>query len=271
MATNVDKLAQVHPNAQLGDGCFIGPYCSIGENVSVGANTRLRAHVYVDKNTTIGSDCDVFPYVTLGVESQDQKYVQGTATYTRIGDRNTIREFVSVHAGTQEHSTTSVGSDCVMLAHSHVAHNCEVGDFVVLSHSATLGGHVVADDYANIGGLSAVHQYCRVGRAAMVAGMSRMIQDVLPFTIAEGFPAHMRIINKVGMQRAGYSAEQIGDARKVFRMLFMREMRLEVAVEQVLAEFPGAAHVNAMVDAVRASQRGLARPDSAAIEINSSE
>lgn len=271
MAVKIDKLAQVHPSAQLADGCYIGPYCSIGDNVQIGANTRLRAHVYVDQNTRIGSDCDVFPYVTLGVESQDTKYVAGTITHTRIGDRNTIREFVSIHAGTQEGSTTTVGSDCVMLAHSHVAHNCEVGDFVVLSHSATLGGHVVADDYANIGGLAAVHQYCRIGRAGMVAGMSRMIQDVLPFTIAEGFPAHMRIINKVGMQRAGYSAEQIGDARKVFRILFMRELRLEAAVKQVQAEFSDAPHVDAMVAAVRASQRGLARPDSSTIEINSSE
>lgn len=271
MAIEIDKLAQVHPTAELGDGCYIGPYCLIARGVRIGPNTRLRAHVYVDEHTSIGSDCDVFPYVTLGVESQDNKYVPGTITHTRIGDRNTIREFVSIHAGTQEQSTTSVGSDCVLLAHSHVAHNCEVGDFVVLSHSATLGGHVVADDYANIGGLSAVHQYCRIGRAGMVAGMSRMIQDVLPFTIAEGFPAQMRIINKVGMQRAGYSATEIGDARKVFRILFMREMRLEAAVKQVQTEYPNAPHVDAMIAAVQASQRGLARPDSSAIEINSSE
>ena len=196
------------------------------------------------------------------------KYVADTVTHTEIGDRNVIREFVSVHSGTEEGSKTHIGNDCALLAHSHVAHNCTVGDRVVMSHSATLGGHVIIGDYANIGGLSAIHQFCHIGKASMVGGMSRVIQDVLPFTIAEGFPAHMRVINKVGMERAGYSKDEIAEVRKAFRMLFMRELRLETAVSEVKSEFPESGNIDLMIESINSSQRGLARPESATFEIN---
>ncbi|MDZ7686523.1 MAG: acyl-ACP--UDP-N-acetylglucosamine O-acyltransferase [Gammaproteobacteria bacterium] len=209
-----------------------GPF-TVGPDVTIGANTVLRSNVVVEGHTTIGEDCQIFPFVTLGIQSQDQKYVPGTATYCTVGDRNTIREFVSVHSGTEEGTTTSIGSDSVLLAQSHVAHNCSVGNQVIMGHAATLAGHVMIGDYANIGGLSAIHQFCHVGRAAMVGGMCRVVQDVLPFTIAEGFPGHMRVINKVGMERAGYDGNAIAEVRKAFRILFMRDLRLEEAVEQV--------------------------------------
>jgi UDP-N-acetylglucosamine acyltransferase len=268
---NIDKHAVVHEDAQIGDNCTIGPFCTVGPDVVVGANTVLRSHVVVEGHTTIGEDCDIFPFVTLGIQSQDLKYVPDSVTYTRVGDRNTFREFVSVHSGTEEFSATTIGDDSTFLAQSHVAHNCQVGNRVIMSHAATLGGHVIIGDHANIGGLSAIHQFCHVGRAAMVGGMCRVIQDVLPFTIAEGFPAHMRVINKVGMERAGYSSEEILEVRKAFRALFMREMRLEEAVKQVQEEFPDSENIQLMIDAIDSSQRGLARPDSAMFEINVSE
>ena len=265
---HVDKHAVVHASAEIGDNCVIGPFCTVGENSIVGDNSTLRSHVVVESNTLIGAECEIFPFVTLGVQSQDLKYVPNTITYTEIGDRNIIREFVSVHSGTEEGSKTKIGDDCALLAHSHVAHNCTVGNRVVMSHAATLGGHVTIGDHANIGGLSAIHQFCHVGKAAMVGGMGRVIQDVLPFTIAEGFPAHMRVINKVGMERAGYSTEEIAAIRKVFRILFMRELRLETAVSEVEAEFPDSAPIKLMIEAINSSQRGLARPESATFEIN---
>jgi UDP-N-acetylglucosamine acyltransferase len=197
--------------------------------------------------------------------------VPDTVTYTNIGDRNVIREFVSIHSATEEGCATTVGDDCNFLAHSHVAHNCTVGNHVVMSHSATLGGHVVIGDHANIGGLSAIHQFCHIGLASMVGGMSRVVQDVLPFTIAEGFPAHMRVINKIGMERAGFVSEDVAEVRKAFRILFMREMRLEEATKQVKEEFPNSENVQLMIDAINGSQRGLARPESAMFEINVSE
>lgn len=268
---NIDPQAVVHETAEIGENCSIGPFCTIGRNVKIGANSILRSHVVVDDHTDIGSDCDIFPFVTVGIQSQDTKYVPDTVTYTHIGDRNVIREFVSIHSGTEEGSATTIGNDCNLLAHSHVAHNCTVGNHVVMSHSATLGGHVVIGDHANIGGLSAIHQFCHIGLASMVGGMSRVVQDVLPFTIAEGFPAHMRVINKVGMERAGFQSTDIAEVRKAFRILFMREMRLEEAVKQVSSEFPNSANVQLMIDAIAGSQRGLARPESATFEINLSE
>lgn len=264
----VDKHAVVHESAEIAENCLIGPFCTVGANAKIGANSRLRSHVVVESNTTIGADCDIFPFVTLGIQSQDMKYVAETLTHTEIGDRNVIREFVSIHSGTEEGSKTLIGNDCALLAHSHVAHNCTVGNHVVMSHSATLGGHVIIGDHANIGGLSAIHQFCHIGKASMVGGMSRVIQDVLPFTIAEGFPAHMRVINKVGMERAGYSKKEIAEVRKAFRMLFMRELRLETAVSEVESEFPGSVNINLMIESINSSQRGLARPESATFEIN---
>ena len=265
---HIDKNSVVHPDADIDESCIIGPFCTIAANTRIGPNTRLRSHVVVDSYTTIGADCDIFPHVTLGVQSQDLKYISDTVTYTEIGARNIIREFVSVHSGTEEGSCTSIGNDCALLAQSHVAHNCQVGDHVVMSHGATLGGHVTIGDYANIGGLSAIHQFCHVGRVAMIAGMARATHDVLPFTIAEGLPAHMRVINKVGMERAGYSSDAISEVRRAFRMLFMREMRLEDAVAKVRNSFPDSENIALMLEAVASSQRGLARPESATFEIN---
>lgn len=264
----VDKLSVVHPDAEIGDNCKVGPFCTIAAKTKIGENTTLRSHVVVEPNTTVGRDCDVFPYVTLGMQSQDQKFVPGSVAYTKIGDRNIIREYVSIHGGTADGTTTSIGNDCALLGHSHIGHNCEVGDHVIISHGAVIAGHVILGDHANIGGLSAIHQFCHVGKAAMVAGMARAIQDVLPFTIAEGFPARMRVINKVGMERAGYSTQEIAEVRKAFRMLFMREMRLEDAVAEVTQEFAGSPNIKLMLDAVVSSQRGLARPESATFEIN---
>lgn len=265
---HVDKLAVVDAEAEIGDNCVIGPFCTIGPNTKIGANTRLRSHVVVEPYTTIGSDCDIFPFVSLGMQSQDLKYVEGTVTYTEIGDRNMIREFVSIHSGTAEGTKTSIGSDCALLSHAHVGHNCIVGNNVIMSHGGTAAGHVLIGDNANIGGLAAIHQFCHIGEAALVAGMARVIQDVLPFTIAEGHPAHMRVINRIGMERAGYDAEEISIVRKAFRILFMREMRLEEAVQEVSEAFPESKNVKLMLDAVSASQRGLARPETATFEIN---
>jgi UDP-N-acetylglucosamine acyltransferase len=267
----VDKLAVVHKDAEIGENCLIGPFCTVAANTKIGANSRLRSHVVVEPHTTIGEECDLFPYATIGMQSQDQKYVPNTVTYTRIGDRNVIREYVSIHSGTEEGSTTSVGNDCAMLGHSHIGHNCEVGNHVVLSQGAVLAGHVIIGDHANIGGLSAIHQFCHVGRAAMIAGMARAIQDVLPFTIAEGHPARMRVINKVGMERAGYSRQEVSHVRKAFRILFMRELRLEDAVNQVQETFPDSESVRLMVESIQSSQRGIARPESATFEINVSD
>ena len=265
---DISPLAVVHPNASIGEGATVGPFCTLGEHVVIGQRTHLKSHVVIEGHTTLGDDCVVYPFVTLGIDSQDLKHDQNNLSYTRIGDRNMIREFVSVHSGTEHDSVTSIGNDCALLAHAHVAHNCIVGNHVVMSHSATLGGHVEVGDYANIGGLSAVHQFCRIGQVAMVAGMARVVQDVLPFTIAEGFPAHMRVVNKIGLERAGFSSSEIKEIRRAFRTLFTKDLRLEDALAAIAPEAKESPHVQCMLDAIAASKRGLARPDSATFAIN---
>ena len=265
---DISPLSVVHPNAKIGSDCVIGPFCTIGEHVEVGARTCLKSHVVVDGYTTIGEDCVVYPFVSLGIDSQDQKHIKDSVSYTRIGDRNTLREFVSVHSGTDADSATEIGNDCVLLTQAHVGHNCRVGNHVVMSHSVALAGHCVVGDYANIGGLAAVHQFCQIGSVAMVAGMARVVQDVLPYTIAEGFPAHMRVVNKIGLERAGFSEQKIKDIRKAFRILFFRDLRLEEAVAEVREEIGDSDEINVMLDAIASSQRGLARPDSATFELN---
>ena len=271
MSVEIHKQSVVDRRATLGEGCVIGPYCTVGPNVVIGDNTTLISHVVVGGFTNIGSNCRVYPFVTLGIQSQDQKYVPGTKSYTDIGDNNEIREYVSIHSGTEADTTTVVGNDNALLAHAHVAHNCVLGNHVVMGHAATLAGHVTVGDHANLGGLCAVHQFCKIGSAAMVAGWARVTQDVLPFTTAEGHPAVMRVVNKIGMQRANYPSNAIADVRRAFRTLFLRELRLEVAIGEVEKLMGDRPHIRAMLEAIEKSTRGLARPDLGSLELNAGD
>jgi len=260
MATQIHPHAVVHPNAKIGLDCRVGPFCVLGPHVEIGSGTQLHSHVVIDGWTKVGVGCVIFPFASIGVQSQDLKYREGSLTYTEVGDHTIIREHVTIHSGTESGSKTQVGSHCALLALSHVGHNCIVGDHVILSHSATLGGHAVIEDYCNLGGLCAVHQFVRVGENAMVAGMARLAQDVLPFTIAEGWPAVMRSINKIGMSRRGVSRDDIASVHRAFRIIFRKGLRLEQAVEKLHEDFPDHELVRKIIDFIGRSGRGLARP-----------
>jgi len=262
MSTDIHPMASVDPAAQIGENCIIGPYCTLGPHVELGDGTLLHSHVVVDGRTRIGQNCTLFPFASIGMQSQDLKFRPGNITYTVIGEDTLIREHVTVHSGTEDGSQTVIGNHCALLALSHVGHNCLVGDHVILSHGSTLGGHVVVEDYCNLGGLSAVHQLVRVGRHAMVAGMARVVQDVLPFTIAEGSPGVMRSINRIGMARAGIADSDIQAIHKAFRIIFKKGLRLDEAIERLCQEFPGHRLVQQMIDFIAKSERGLARPPS---------
>jgi len=262
MPPDIHPLATVDPAAQIGEDCKVGPYCTLGPHVQLGDGTLLQSHVVVDGRTRIGRGCTVFPFASIGVQSQDLKFRPGSITYTEVGDNTVIREHVTIHSGTEDGSSTLVGSHCALLALSHVGHNCRVGNHVILSHGSTLGGHVVVEDHCNLGGLSAVHQFVRVGRNAMVAGMARVVQDVLPFTIAEGSPGVMRSVNRIGMARAGIADDDIQIVHKAFRIIFKKGLRLDEATERLRAEFPGHELVQRMIDFIALSERGLARAPS---------
>jgi UDP-N-acetylglucosamine acyltransferase len=260
MASNIHPQAYVHPKAKIGENCQIGPFCTISEHAEIGDNCYLQSHVVIDGRTKIGSNCKIYAFASIGSQSQDLKFKEGNITYTEVGSNTIIREYVTIHSGTDDGTFTKVGSNCALLALSHVGHNTIVGDHVVLSHNATLAGHVTVADHANIGGLSAVHQFCHVGKNAMIAGMARVVQDVLPYTICEGAPASCRIINKVGMERSGYSKDDVRNALEAFKTLFKRGNTLEQAIVLLKENFESSQVIDNIIKFCENSDRGLARP-----------
>jgi len=256
-------MSQIHPTAivaagaELGDDVEIGPYCIIGEHVVLGARTRLQSHVVVEGHTTVGDDCVMHAFVCLGQAPQHLAY-KGEPTRLIIGDRNVMREYMTMHIGTPGgRGVTTVGSDCFFMAQAHVAHDCIVGDRVILAHAATLGGHVKIDEFAIVGGLAAVHQYSRVGRHANIGGLAAVTKDVIPFGSVWGNHAHLEGLNLIGLKRRGFSRDVINDLRAAYRLLFADEGTLQERIEDVSRVFAGSAEVMEIIDFIRAD---AARP-----------
>jgi UDP-N-acetylglucosamine acyltransferase len=254
----IHPTAIVHPKAQIGEDCQIGPYCVIGEHVTLGAGCRLHSHVVIDGHTTLGRRNEIFPFASLGLQTQDLKW-RGGITHTEIGDENTFREFVTVHSATGAGEVTRIGSRNHILAYCHIAHNVTLGNHVIMSNVATLGGHVVVEDHAVIGGLAAVHQFCRIGRMAMIGGCSKVVQDVPPFMMADGNPAVTRTVNKVGLERNGVSAEAQAALRQCFKLLFREGLTIPNALARIEQEIPPLPEVRHLIEFVRASARGISR------------
>ena len=202
----IHASAIIHPKAQIGSGCEVGPYCVIGGHVTLGNNCLLHSHVVIDGHTKLGKENEIFPFASIGMKTQDLKW-KGGVTRLEIGDRNVFREGVTIHCATEDGDTTVVGSDNLLLTYVHIAHDCVLGNHIIMSSYAGLAGHVVVEDHAILGGYTAVHQFCRVGKLAMTGGCSRIPQDVAPFMIVEGNPAETRAVNKIGLQRNGVSDE----------------------------------------------------------------
>src|SRR5919202_698682 len=236
MSVEIHPTAVVSARAEVGEGSYVGPYCTVGEEVRLGARVRLESHVVVDGRTEVGDDTHVFPFAAVGLEPQDLKY-RGEPAETRIGKRNRIREFVTVHRGTEGGGMlTSVGDDCLIMAQSHVAHDCRVGNGVVMSNAATLGGHVTVEDGANIGAYSGVHQFCRVGREAYIGGYSVVANDALPFALTVGNRASCFGLSHVGMRRRGYPKETIDALHHAFRLPLSSNLNPTQAVERIRRE-----------------------------------
>jgi UDP-N-acetylglucosamine acyltransferase len=255
---NLHVTAIVHPNAQIGAGCHIGPYCVIGEHVVLGDGCRLHSHVVIDGHTTLGRENQLYPFASIGLQTQDLKW-RGGITRTVIGDRNTFRESVTVHSATREGDATVIGSDNHILAYAHVAHDVRLGNHIVMSNVATLAGHVVVEDHAIVGGLAAVHQFCRIGRMSIIGGCSKVVQDVPPFMLADGNPAKTRTINKIGLDRNGVSEEAQGVLKQAFKILFREGLTIGNALARIEAELPPLPEVQHLVQFARTSERGLSK------------
>ena len=257
---SVHPTAIVHKGARLGAAVEIGPFCIVGAEASLGAGVRLLSHVVIDGATEVGDACVVHPFACLGGPPQHLAH-QGEPTRLVIGARNLIREHVTMHTGTAAgRGVTTVGSDGLFMVGAHVAHDCIVGDRVVLANNATLGGHVQVGDQVFMGGLSAVHQHSRIGRHAFVGGLAPVTKDVIPFALV-GNDAGLEGINLVGLKRRGFSREVINDLRSAYRLLFAEEGTFQERVEDVARVFGGSPEVTEIIDFIRAdASRPLCLP-----------
>jgi UDP-N-acetylglucosamine acyltransferase len=257
----IHPTAIVDPQAEVHETAEIGPFCVIGPEVTIGARTRLMAHVYAEGPTEIGEDNVFYPYSTVGVASQDLKYHNERA-FTHIGHRNRIREFVSIHRGTEGGGLhTRIGDDNSLLAYCHVAHDVHLGNHCVLSNGVTFAGHVTIGDWAVISAHSAVHQFCRIGRHSMIGGFSVVVQDVLPFSLTTGSGRDIKLfdVNKVGLERRGFSPEQIQALHKCFRLLRDKKLNTTKAVEAIRAEVPDTAEREELLAFIASSERGFVK------------
>lgn len=259
MAAEIHPTAIVARGADVGAGCVIGPYCVVGERVRLGADTRLHSHVVVEGRTTLGAGCEVFPFACIGGMTQDLKY-KGGETYVDVGEGTTLREYVTVHASTFDGGRTVIGRDCHILAYCHIAHDCRLGDRVIMSNATSLAGHVTVGDSAVFGGMVGVHQFVRIGTVAMVSATAKVVQDVLPFCLVEGNPAGAVTVNRVGLERNGRSPETIACVERAYRVLFRSNFTLARALEQLREELGHVEDVNRMIEFAQSSERGVARP-----------
>jgi UDP-N-acetylglucosamine acyltransferase len=256
--SSIHPTAIIQPGAQVGDGCVIGPYCVIGGHVALGTGCRLHSHVVIDGHTTLGRENEIFPFACLGLRTQDLKWKGGT-TRTVIGDHNTFREYVTIHSATSDGGVTVIGSHNNLLAYTHVAHDVQLGDHIIMSNVATLAGHVIVEDHAVIGGLAAVHQFCRIGRHAMIGGCSKVVQDIPPFMMGDGNPTEIRTINKIGLERNGLTPEIIRSLNQAYKILFREGLTIPNSLAKIEAELPSNPELAHLVQFVRSSQRGISK------------
>lgn len=256
-APAVDETARVAPGTKLGPGVRIGPYAVIGPNVELGAGTVVHAHAVIAGPTKMGALNRVFPYASIGQPPQDLKY-GGEDTLLEIGDRNTFREFVTVHRGTVGGGgVTRIGSDNLIMNYAHVAHDCQVGNHTILGNNGTLGGHVLVEDWATVSAFSAVHQFCRIGTHAFLGGATIATRDVLPYSKTVGNRAHFYGANGVGLLRRGFSAEAVNAIRRAFRLLSTEATHLSTAIETLEREGPRTAEVQRILGFLKSSERGV--------------
>jgi UDP-N-acetylglucosamine acyltransferase len=257
----IHPSAIIDSSAKLAADVEIGPYAIIGKHVEIGSGTKIGPHAVIGDWTTIGANNQIFHQTSVGAPPQDLKY-RGEEAWTRIGDNNVIREFATIHRGTVTgHGETVIGNNNLFMAYSHVAHDCRIGNSVVMANVATLAGHVTVEDFVILGGLVAVHQFTTIGAYAMIGGGTMVGLDVIPYSIATlgKRDAKLRGLNLIGLKRRGFSEEAISNIKKAYKTLFMSGMKLSEAVEHIRAEIKGSPEIDYLLDFIGRSQRGICR------------
>jgi len=256
---HIHPSAVVSPHAQIGEGCRIGPYTVVGDDVVLGAGVVVESHCVIDGRTRIGDEAYIYPFVSIGLPPQDLKFA-GEETETQIGRRTRIREFVTIHRGTAGGGgITKIGDDCFLMAQAHVAHDCLIGNHVIMANAATLAGHVTVFDRANIGAYSGVHQFCRVGREAYIGGYSVVVKDALPFALTVGNHAKCYGLNKVGVRRRGYSRATVEALHHTFHLLLSAKLNTTQAIERIREEIKDVPEVDEVLEFVESSKRGVVK------------
>lgn len=273
---NTDGQPDIHPmaiveeGAELGAGVKIGPFCHVGSHVKLGDGVELKSHVVVGGHTTIGENSVIFPFASIGLSPQDMKY-SNEPSRLEIGSHNVIREYVTIHPGTQGGGmVTKIGDHGLFMIGVHIAHDCTIGDHAVFSNNATLAGHVVVGDNVIIGGLSAIHQFVRIGDHVMIGGMAGISQDVIPFGIVAATPSHLSGLNLIGLKRRGFSSSEIGNLRDAYRTLFAYDGNASGAtfqerLKEAETVFKDSPQVQYLLDFIKAdSHRNICMPKDAA-------
>jgi len=254
---NIHKTAIVHPSAKIAGDVEIGPYTVIGEGVTLSKGVKIANHCVLLGNTMVGKNTEIFSSAVVGSIPQDRKYKKDEKTYLEIGERNIIREFVTMNPGTGEGGKTKIGDDNLFMAYSHIAHDCIIGNDCTMANVGTLAGHVTLEDHVVIGGLTAIHQFVRLGKHSIVGGCSKVVQDIPPFSTCDGHPARVYGLNLVGLKRASFSSQTLRDLKKAFKILFFSELTKPTAVEEVKKQITLTPDIEHLLHFVQTSQRGL--------------
>ena len=253
----IHPSAIIGPEVELGQDVAIGPGAILDGAIKIGDFTEIGPYAVITGNVSVGRETRIFTGAVIGSPPQDLKY-RDQKTFVRIGERNTIREYVTINPATEEGEETSIGSGNLIMAYSHIAHNCSVGDKTVLSNNATLAGHVTIENNVILGGLVGIHQFCRVGAFAIVGGHSKVCQDILPYSMSDGHPARIYWLNRIGLKRNGFSPEAIASLEKAFRFLIRRRLNIAHAVEKIKAEVPATPEITLLLKFIAGSERGIA-------------
>ncbi len=252
----IHSTAIVHPKAEVHESVEIGPFSIIEDNVVIAENCAISSHVLIASGTRLGRGIRVFQGAVIGTIPQDLKF-EGEETLANIGENTTIREYVTINRGTSESGSTDIGTDCLIMAYAHVAHDCKIGDHVILANSVNLAGHVHIDDYAIIGGVVPVHQFVNIGTHSMIGGGFRVPKDVCPYALMGGYPLKVMGLNLIGLKRRGFSREAIAALQDVFKLLFFSNLNTSQAVARISTEVPLTNEVKQVMEFIQASSRGI--------------
>lgn len=259
MVSFIHETAIVGKNAQIGTDCHIGPFCTVGDDVKIGDRVYLDSHIVIDGITSVGDETHISPFVSIGLAPQAIKYA-GEPTRVEIGKRNRIREFVTIHRGTAGGGgVTSIGDDNLLMVQTHVAHDCHLGNEIIMANAATLAGHVEIADRASVGAYSGVHQFCRIGYEAFVGGYSVVVKDAMPFAIIQGNHAKCYGLNRLGLKRRGFSRETMDKLNHAFHLLLSSKLNTTQAVESIRSEITDCSEVDLLAEFIESSKRGVVK------------